>query len=175
LSVANLTYTSREEIEVHKFSWLATLGVPLGALLVQSLLGARLPVVSIFDLPLLVTIFFAVARRSQFAGMLTGMIIGLLQDSLTHHPIGMYGIAKTVVGFAASSLGVRLDVENPVARLLMGSGFYLIHQAIYFVVARNLVAEAAPWLWWHTLGAALANGVLAVVLFAVLDRLKQRA
>ena len=26
MSVANLTYTSREEIEVHKFSWLATLG-----------------------------------------------------------------------------------------------------------------------------------------------------
>lgn len=175
MSVANLTYTSREEIEVHKFSWLATLGVPLGALLVQSLLGARLPLVSIFDLPLLVTIFFAVARRNQFAGMLTGMVIGLLQDSLTHHPIGMYGVAKTVVGFAASSLGVRLDVENPIARLLMGSSFYLIHQAIYWVVARNLVSEPIPWPWWHTLGAALANGALAVVLFAALDRLKQRA
>lgn len=175
MSVANISYTSREQIEVHRFSWLATLGVPVAALLVQSLLGTRLRLVNVFDLPLLVTIFFAVARRNQLAGMATGMAIGLLQDSLTHHPIGMFGIAKTVVGFAASSIGVRLDVENPGSRIIMGFGFYLLHQAIYFVVARNLVSEEIPWQWGHTLGAALANGLLAVVLFAVLDKLKQRA
>ena len=175
MSVANLTYTSREEIEVHKFSLLATIGVPLAALLIQSLLGARLRFVGVFDLPLLVTIFFAVARRNQLAGMSTGMIIGLVQDSLTHHPIGMYGIAKTVIGFAASSLGVRLDVDNPGSRLIMGFAFYLLHQAVYFAVARNLVQEEIPWGWGHVLGAALANGLLAVVLFAALDKLKQRA
>jgi rod shape-determining protein MreD len=173
--VANITYTSREQIEVHRFSWVATLGVPLGALLIQSLLGTRLRLVSIFDLPLLVTIFFAVARRNQLTGMMTGMLIGLVQDSLTHHPIGMFGIAKTVVGFAASSVGIRIDVENPGSRLIMGTGFYLLHQAIYFLVARNLVSEDIPWQWGHTLGAALANGLLTVVLFAVLDKLKQRA
>jgi len=97
-----------------------------------------------------------------------------VQDSLTHHPIGMYGISKTVVGYAASSLGVRLDVENPGSRLIMGFGFYLLHQGIYFAVARNLVNEDIPWAWGHTLGAALANGLLAVVLFAVLDKLKRR-
>lgn len=173
--MANITYTSREQIEVHRFSWVATLGVPLGALLIQSLLGTRLRLVSIFDLPLLVTIFFAVARRNQLTGMMTGMLIGLVQDSLTHHPIGMFGIAKTVVGFAASSVGIRIDVENPGSRLIMGTGFYLLHQAIYFLVARNLVSEDIPWQWGHTLGAALANGLLTVVLFAVLDKLKQRA
>jgi rod shape-determining protein MreD len=175
LSLANVTYTSREEIEVQKFSLLATIGVPLAALLVQSLLGTRLRFVAVFDLPLLVTIFFAVGRRNQLSGMATGMIIGLVQDSLTHHPIGMYGVAKTIIGFAASSLGVRVDVENPGSRIIMGFGFYLAHQAIYFAVARNLVNEEIPWAWGHTLGAALANGLLAVVLFAILDKLKQRA
>ena len=175
MSLANVTYTSREQIEVHKFSLWATIGVPLAALLVQSLLGTRLRFISVFDLPLLVTIFFAVARRNQLTGMATGMLIGLVQDSLTHHPIGMYGISKTVVGFAASSLGVRLDVENPGSRIIMGFGFYLVHQAIYFAVARTLVNEDIPWAWGHTLGAALANGLLAVVLFALLDKLKRRA
>lgn len=175
MSLANVTYTSREEIEVHKFSLWATIGVPLAALLVQSLLGTRLRFISVFDLPLLVTIFFAVARRNQLTGMATGMLIGLVQDSLTHHPIGMYGISKTVVGFAASSLGVRLDVENPGSRIIMGFGFYLLHQGIYYAVARNLVNEDIQWAWGHTLGAALANGLLAVVLFAVLDKLKRRA
>ncbi|MDP9268880.1 MAG: rod shape-determining protein MreD [Acidobacteriota bacterium] len=172
--MANVTYTSREQIEVHRFSLWATIGVPLAALLLQSLLGTRLRLLSVFDLPLLVTIFFAVARRNQLTGMATGMFIGLLQDSLTHHPIGMYGISKTVVGFAASSLGVRFDVENPGSRIIMGFGFYLVHQAIYFAVARNLVSEDIPWAWGHTLGAALANGLLAVVLFAMLDKLKRR-
>jgi rod shape-determining protein MreD len=175
LSVAKVIYTSREEIEVHKFSLWATIFVPLAALLLQSLLGTRLRFVGVFDLPLLVTIFFAVARRNQLAGMMTGAIIGLLQDSLTHHPIGMYGVSKTIIGFAASSLGVRLDVDNPGSRLIMGTGFYLLHQAIYFAVARNLVQEDMPWLWGHTLIAAVANGLLAVVLFALLDKLKQRA
>ncbi len=174
MSLANVTYTSREQIEVHRFSLWATIGVPLAALLLQSLLGTRLRLLSVFDLPLLVTIFFAVARRNQLTGMATGMFIGLLQDSLTHHPIGMYGISKTVVGFAASSLGVRFDVENPGSRIIMGFGFYLVHQAIYFAVARNLVSEDIPWAWGHTLGAALANGLLAVVLFAMLDKLKRR-
>jgi len=175
LSLTNVTYTSREEIEVHKFSMWATIGVPLAALLLQSLLGTRLHFINVFDLPLLVTIFFAVARRNQVTGMMTGMLIGLVQDSLTHHPIGMYGISKTVIGFAASSLGVRVDVENPGSRLIMGFSFYLLHQGIYYAVARNLVNEDIQWAWGHTLGAALANGLLAVVLFAVLDKLKRRA
>ena len=68
-----------------------------------------------------------------------------------------------------------MDVENPGSRLIMGFGFYLVHQALYYTVARNLVSEEIPWAWGHTLGAALANGLLAVVLFAILDKLKKRA
>ena len=49
---------------------------------------------SLFDLPLLVVIFFAVARRSQVAGLVTGSVIGLLQDALTHQHIGIAGIAE---------------------------------------------------------------------------------
>ena len=70
-------------------------------------------------------------------------IIGLIQDSLTHRPLGLYGMAKTVVGYAASSLGMRIDVDNPGSRLLMGMAFYIVHQLIYFVVARGLVAYDA--------------------------------
>jgi len=113
-----------------------------------------------------------VARRSQVAGMLTGAVIGLVQDALTHQPIGLYGVAKTVVGYGASSLGVRIDVENPGTRLLVTSGFYLVHQAVYFLVARNVLGIAIEWLWTRTLLAAVLNGLVAVVLFGLLDRFK---
>ena len=69
-------------------------------------------------------IFFAVARRSPVAGCLPDPLIGLLQDSLTHQPIGIYGIAKTVVGYGASSLGAKLDVDNVGARFLVTLFFY---------------------------------------------------
>ena len=169
-----LTYTSREEIEVHRFSLWVTVGVPLAALFLQAFLPVRLHFVSIFDLPLLVTIYFGMTRRNPVSGLMTGALIGLMQDSLTHQPLGLYGIAKTLIGFSASSLGVKLDVESPLTRLLLTATFYIAHQAIYFLVARGLVQQTLDWPWLYTLGAALANGVFSVVLFAILDRFKQR-
>lgn len=172
---ANVSYTSREQIEVYKFSPVVSVGVPLLALFLQSFLPVRFHVITIFDLPLLITIFFGVARRNQLAGLATGAIIGLMQDALTHGPIGIYGIAKTVIGYAASSLGVKIDVENPGSRLLMTMGFYFVHGWIIWGLTRGLTAHPVAWRWAHELVAAISNGLLAIVLFAVLDHLKKRA
>jgi rod shape-determining protein MreD len=165
---------SRGQIEVYRFPFAAAVGVPLAALLLQRFLPLHFPATAMFDLPLLVTIYFGVARRNQVSGLLTGGVIGLLQDSLTHQPIGLYGIAKTVVGYAASSLGVKLDVDNPGSRLLMLFGFYLLHQIIYLAVARGLAGEMLYWRWGHQAIAAVANALLGLVLYAALDRLRQR-
>lgn len=170
-----ISYTSQEQVEVYRFSLPVAIFVPLVALFLQAFLPLRFHFFSIFDLPLLVTIFFAVARRSPVSGMLTGAIIGLLQDSLTHQPIGIYGIAKTVVGLGASSLGVKIDVENAGTRFLVTVFFYVVHEIVYFAIARGLVRLTLEWSWTHELGSGLANGVLAVALFALLDRFKQRA
>lgn len=169
-----ITYTSQEQVEVYRFSIPTTILVPLVALFLQAFLPLRLHFFAIFDLPLLVVIFFAVARRSPISGLLTGAAIGLLQDSLTHQPIGVYGIAKTVVGYGASSLGVKIDVENAGTRLLVTLFFYVIHEILYFAVARWMLSLTLQWSWPHELGSALANAALAVALFALLDRFKQR-
>src|SRR4051794_32503212 len=88
---------------------------------------------------------------------------------------GLFGIAKSIVGYAASSIGVKVDVENPGSRLVMVFGFYLVHRGIYQLVGRNMAQLPLPWNWAHELGAALVNAVVAVVLFALLDRTKQRS
>ena len=170
-----VSYTSREQIEVYRFNWPVAILVPLLAIFLQAFLPLRFPFFSIFDLPLLVVIFFAMARRSQVAGLVTGAVIGILQDSLTHHPLGVYGIAKTVVGYGASSLGVKLDVESVGTRLLVTTGFYVVHQIIYFTIARVLVGLDLHWVWSRELIAAVANAVVGVLLFTLMDRLKQRA
>ena len=170
-----LTYTPREQIEVYRFTLPVTVIVPLLAVFLQAFLPVRFPFFSIFDLPLLIVIFFAMARRSQVAGLVTGAAIGLLQDSLTHHQIGLYGIAKTVVGYGASSLGVKLDVESVGTRFLVITGFDIIHEVIYFTIAHGMVRLNLHWNWAHELESAFANAIFGVFLFALLDRLKERA
>jgi rod shape-determining protein MreD len=170
-----ITYTSNEQVEVYRFNVPTAILIPLLAVFLQAFVPLKLHFFSIFDLPLLVVIFFAVARRSQVSGMLTGAAIGLLQDALTPSlPIGVYGIANTVVGYGASSLGVKIDVENAGSRLLVTLFFYVVHEVVYFTVARGMVGLTLQWSWTHELGSALANALLAVALFALLDRFKQR-
>jgi rod shape-determining protein MreD len=168
----SIVRTSRQEIEVYRFGPVVSILLPLLALVVQAFVPLKLHFFAILDLPLLVTIFFGVARRSQAAGLFTGAIIGLLQDALAHQPIGLYGISKTVVGYGASSLGVKIDIENPGTRFLVTAAFYLIHQVAYSLVARNILGVAIEWLWLRTLLGAAVNGLIAIVLFAVLDRFK---
>jgi rod shape-determining protein MreC len=170
-----ITYTSGEQVEVYRFRIPVTVGVPLLALFIQAFVPLRFPRFAVYvDLPLLVTIFFAMARRNPISGLLTGAFIGLAQDMLGHNPIGIYGIAKTVVGYGASSLGVKLDVENAGARFLVTLGFYLVHSAVYFTVARGLVNLTQTWSWPHGILAGLANAFLGVLLYFLLDKFKQR-
>jgi len=169
---ASVSLTSREEIEVHRFSWPVSIGIPLLTLFLQVYL--RIGLLNILDLPLLVTIFFAVARRRPIAGVITGAIIGTLQDAWTGHPIGLFGIAKTIVGYLGSSLGVKVDVDNPGSRFLMTFAFVLIHRFIYMAINLLLVGGSEAWNWGHTILSALANGLAAVVLFLLLDKLKLR-
>jgi rod shape-determining protein MreD len=170
-----ITYTSGEQVEVYRFSVPVTIGVPFLALIVQAYVPKYVPGFAVYvDLPLLVTIFFAMARRNPIAGLFTGAVIGLAQDMLGHNLIGIYGIAKTVVGYGASSLGVKLDLENPGARMLVTLGFYLVHSAVYFTVARMLVNMTQQWSWPHGILAGLVNGLIGVLIYGLLDRFKQR-
>ena len=161
-----ITYTSGEQVEVYRFSIPATVLVPLAALFLQAWLPLRFP--------FLVVIGFATARRNPLAGLVTGGLIGIAQDALTHQPIGLYGISKTVVGFGASSLGIKLDVENAGARFLLTIFFYVVHEIVYFLIARGLVGLHMAWSWPHEFLSGVANAILGVLVFMLLDRLKQR-
>lgn len=166
---------TREQVEVYTFSWPVAVLAPLLAVFLQAFIPIKLHFFEVFDLPLLVTIYFAMSRRNPVTGLLQGSIIGLIQDSLTRDMIGMYGIAKTLVGFGASQLGGKIDSDNPGSRFLITLFFYIVHQAVYFAVARGLVRQPVDWHWAHELLGAVANALLAVFLFALLDRFRQRA
>ena len=103
-----------------------------------------------------------------------GAGMGLFEDALSHHAIGVNGIAKTVVGFLAASVGVRVEVENHIVRLLLNFALSLLSSCIYFVTYRFLLGLALEWSWLTELLRAVGNSLIAIVLFPVLDRLQIR-
>ena len=173
---AAVAQTMRPDVSVTRFHPAVLAGIPLLAIFLQAFLPIKFPFVSRLDLPLLATIFFAVSRRSQVQGLMTGAVIGLVQDSFTSGlPIGVYGLAKTMVGYCASSLSVKIDSESPGSRFLLTFGFFLMHQSIYFAVARGMVRlDYLHWQWQHELIGAVVNAAVAVPLVMALDRLKRR-
>jgi rod shape-determining protein MreD len=167
------SYMSRREVEQQSFSLPVAILVPLGAILLQVLLPRLLPSLAILDLPLIVTLFFAVSRRSPIAGTVTGAAIGLLQDILTSQHIGVNGMAKSVIGYASASLGSQIDVENPATRMLMTFAFSFAQSVLLYLIERRLLGiRAFHLLWLHELLRAAVNTFVALPIFLGLDRWK---
>jgi rod shape-determining protein MreD len=168
------SYTSRRELEQHSFPPAVALLVPLGAILLQALLSRPFPRLAILDLPLIVTIFFAVSRRNPVAGTLTGAAIGLLQDALTAQPIGVNGMAKSVIGYIAASIGIQIDVENLTTRVLINFGFFLLNSFLLFLINRRLLGLTDFHIVWvHEIIRAAINTVVALPIFFLLDNTKR--
>jgi rod shape-determining protein MreD len=169
------SYMSRREVEQQSFSLPVTLLVPLTAILLQVYLPKVLPAFTVLNLPLIVTLFFAVSRRSPIAGTVTGATIGLLQDVMTpNQPIGVNGMAMSVIGYAAASLGSQIDVENLATRALLSFGFSLLQSGLFYLIERRLLGiRSFHLLWLHELLRAVANTVVAVPVFLLLDRWKR--
>ena len=165
--------TTRREMEGPSYPWFIVLLLPLLAVGLQAYLPLRFPRLDLFNLPLLVVIYFAIARRSPIAGTLTGMVVGLMQDALTQRPLGVNGISETVIGFLSAWVGLRIDIENHGARLLLNFLFTLLYGSMYLLIVRHLVGIELNWVWWHQLLKAAINSGLGFVLFAILDRTQQ--
>src|ERR1700746_749160 len=116
-----------QHIEVHKYYAGTIFGVVVLALALEALLPVYFRSAAILELPLLITIYFGLSRRNPSSGLLLGMAVGLAQDSLGHTPFGMYGIAKTAVGFVASSFGSRIDGEPPLSGSLLTVVFFPLY------------------------------------------------
>ena len=168
------SYPSPRALEEHSFHPAVTILVPLAAVVLQALLPRFNYRLAILELPLLVTIFFAVSRRSPVTGALTGAVIGLLQDALTGQPIGVNGMSKTVIGYVAASIGVQVDVEAWTTRVLMNFLFSLANSLLLYGIVRRLIGLSHEQLLWrHELLRAAINTAVAVPIFLVLDRTKR--
>ena len=169
------SYTSRRELEQYRFHPAVTIVAPVLCVLLGALLPRLSPRLAILDLPLIATVFFAVSRRSPIAGAVTGTLIGLLQDALTAQPFGVFGIAKAIIGYLGASVSFTVDVENVFARILINFVASLLQSGILYVIRRRMLGISSEHLRpVYELTRAGINTAVAIPIFALLDRFKQR-
>ncbi len=149
--------------------------VPFLAILFQVYVPRFFGFLGYLELPLLVTIYFALTRRQPIAGVFFGAFVGIVQDSLSQQLIGMYGIVKTLVGYFAASVSMRFDVENPVLIGILSFFFYFFHQFFYWVLDRALLGHMTVFDPQQTFVYGLLNAAVALPLFHLLDKLRARA
>jgi rod shape-determining protein MreD len=173
--MAEHSYTSRAELDQYAFRPVVTILAPLLLILLQAMLPKTWSKFNYMDLPLIAVIFFSVARRNPITGTITGTLIGLLQDGLTSHPFGVFGIAKGVIGYVAASIGFAVDVDNAISRVLLNFGFSLVQSGLLYLISRRLLANPSVHLQpVHQLICATVNAVVALPVFMLLDRFKLR-
>jgi rod shape-determining protein MreD len=165
---------SESNMEVHRYYGGAVLLTAFLALVLQAFLHKFGRWSELVDLPLLVTVYFGVSRRNPVTGMFLGGAIGILQDALSHdNPIGLFGIAKTIVGYIASTVGARIDTQHPISRIALIFLFFHLHQLIFAITERVLLNHPEPFFTLRLLLNSAVTTAFGVVLFALLDRLRK--
>ena len=174
-SDGRMLLSSQREGQISRFRAWVVFVVPLAAILFQVYVPLFFQFLGFLEMPLLVVVYFALMRRSQIGGLMVGAIVGLAQDSLSKNPLGMFGIVKTLVGYFAASVGVRLDVDHFFLRLILTFFFYVFHQSFYWVMQRALLAQQPPFELQRWVVLGLLNAVVGVSVFHFLDKLRETA
>jgi rod shape-determining protein MreD len=171
-SGGRMLLSSQREGQISRFRVWVTILVPLLAILFQIYVPLFFRFLGFLEMPLLVVVYLGLMRRNPVSGLLMGAAVGLAQDSWSKNPLGMFGITKTLVGYFAASIGMKLDVDNVLMRFLLAYFFYVFHQAFYWVMERALLSQMSPFdlPTWLALGAL--NALVGAALFHFLDKLR---
>ncbi|MGH9465287.1 MAG: rod shape-determining protein MreD [Thermoanaerobaculia bacterium] len=141
------------------------LGVCLA--LVLALAGTRL----FPDLPRFVDFFLVVAVANALGtgpllGMLGGLVAGLVADGVSGGPLGLFGLAGTLVGYGAAYVAQRLVIQRTLSALALFVAAAVGQQAILLAVVALLLPRPQGPDWLGVLVKAGSTGVLGTLLFA---------
>jgi rod shape-determining protein MreD len=122
------------------------------------------------DLVLVVVVYVALTS-GPVTGMLAGSLAGIIQDTLSSGTIGIGGLAKAVVGFAAGVIGQQFIVTAAFPRFVMFVVATVVHAALFMgmYVVLGLKDFSSPWA--AVLSQALANAAVGIFAFAIVESL----
>jgi rod shape-determining protein MreD len=122
-----------------------------------------------FDLPLIITVHVAMSR-GKIPGMMTGLVIGYLQDAMSGGVLGFNGVSKIIAGYMGGYLKEKFFVRSMTHRTATVAGAVFI-ALLARVAVLALFAQPRPSLFstqffWGFAG----NTLFALLVHALLDR-----
>jgi rod shape-determining protein MreD len=104
-------------------------------------------------------------RGNSLTALLVGLLVGLLHDTLTGGPFGLFGFADTIVGYVTARLAQRLVIQRATGVLAVVAFASALQQAIVVGLAFLLLpAPELPSPLWVAVQAG-ACGVLGLVVY----------
>jgi rod shape-determining protein MreD len=120
------------------------------------------------DLVLIVVVYVGI-RSGPVTGTLAGTVAGLIQDALSGGILGIYGLAKTMVGFLSGVLGTQFIVTAPLPRFLLVVVATCLHAAIFIGLNRLLNLQQVSADYTAILGQAFGNAFVGIVAFQMIE------
>ena len=124
------------------------------------------------DLALIWVVYCGV-HCSRTMGIGSGIVIGILQDSLSGGLLGVNTLSKSFIGFFFASLKDKFYVEGviPVAFFLVASSLF-DGLVFYFSINTVLKGEvASSFLYYYLPPYGIYNGIVGPILFLLLNKL----
>jgi rod shape-determining protein MreD len=133
---------------------------------------ARLVVGGTAALDLVLTVVVYVALTAgPVPGMMAGSLAGIVQDALSSGTIGIGGLAKAIVGFAAGVIGQQFIVTAAFPRFVMFVAATLVHAVLFMGMYVLLGLKEFPSPWAAMLSQAVGNAVVGMVAFTIIEAL----
>jgi rod shape-determining protein MreD len=145
-------------------SALKLLGAVAAAVLLH-LLGMHLmpSFIQVVDVFLVVVVLYAL-EGSSLGALLAGLLVGLLHDTLSSGPYGLFGFADTIVGYTTARLAQRLVIQRSTGVLALVSFAAVAQQTIVAGLAFLLLpAPELPNPLWVAIKAGVC-GVLGMLI-----------
>ena len=94
------------------------------------------------DFLLVVLIAFSLTQ-DPLTGAVLGFFAGLIHGSIVGNSLGSFIVSRTIIGFAAGSVTIRLFSENPVVPVLAAGALTFVGEALFLLAnpAPNLLAS----------------------------------
>ena len=122
------------------------------------------------DLVLVVVVYVALTT-GPVSGMLAGSVAGVIQDALSSGVIGVGGLAKSIVGFAAGVIGQQFIVTAALPRFVMFLAASVAHAAVFMGLYEMLGLRTFPSPWAAILSQAAGNAVVGMIAFTIIEGL----
>ena len=98
------------------------------------------------DLARVVDVFLVVVvlnglGGNSLAGLFAGLLVGLVHDTLTNNPFGLFGFADTIVGYSTARLAQRLVIQRPTGVLAVVSFAAALQEAVVVALMVMLLPD----------------------------------